>query len=154
LFPKLKSSRVTRAMWWTMTTTKNRTWMTTIVWIVFDVVAYRLIVVVSPVSRTINVLRRKLFAFRYVLSSFVDFFLSNSRKSRFVLESSLINCLTLVLFYASTIYHWRHLWKRDPFYNLTWLFEIPSEMIEKMLMKCHEMWLLIILKIAEVVYSW
>ncbi len=139
-FRKLRNSRVIRAMWWTRTTTKNRTWMTTIVRIVFDVVAYRLIVVVSRVSRATNVLSRKLFAFRYVLNSFVDVFLFNSRKSRFVFESSLINCLTLVSFYASTIYHWKYSWKSDRFNNLIWLFEIASEMIEKMLMRSIKKW--------------
>jgi hypothetical protein len=127
----LKSFRVTRAMWWTTTTMKNRTWMTIIIRIVFDVVAYQLIVVDLRISRAINVLSRKLFAFRYVLNSFVDVFLFNSRKFRFVFESSFINCLTFVSFYASTIYHWKHLWKSDRFYNLIWLFEIASEIIKK-----------------------
>jgi hypothetical protein len=131
----LTSFRVIDKLWWMTTTTKNLTWMTTIVRIVFDVVVYQLIVVVSRILLAVNVLNKRLLAFRYVLNSSVDVFLFNFRRFRFVFESSFINCLTFVSFYASTIYRWRHLWKSDRFCNLTWLFEIVNEMIEKIRMR-------------------
>jgi hypothetical protein len=65
-FRKLTSSRVIDKLWWTTTMTKNLTWMTTIVRIVFDVV-------VSRVLLAVNVLNKKLFTFRYVLSSWMMF---------------------------------------------------------------------------------
>jgi hypothetical protein len=134
-FRKLMSSRATREMWWTTTTTKSLTWMTTIVRIVFNVVVYLLIVVVWRISSAINVSSRKLFVFWYVLNSYINVSLFNSRKFRFVFVSSFISCLTFVSLYASTRYYWRHLWKNDRFYNFIWLFEIVSEMTEKMLTK-------------------
>jgi hypothetical protein len=132
------NSRAIRAIWWTTTTTKNLMWKTTIVRIVFDVVAYQLIVVVSRVSFVINVSSKKQFAFRYVLNSCVDISLFNFRRFWFVFVSSFINCLTFVSFYASTIYHWKYLWKSDRFYNFIWLFEIVNEVIEKTLTKLTE----------------
>jgi hypothetical protein len=77
-FRKLMNSRATRATWWTTMMTKNRTWMTTIVRIVFDVVVYQLIVVVSRVLSATNVLNRKSRVLRYVLNSCIDVFLFNS----------------------------------------------------------------------------
>jgi hypothetical protein len=134
-FRKLTSSRAINTLWWTTTTTKNRIWMTTIVRMLFDVVVYQLIVVVSRISFATNVSSRKLFVFRYFLNLCVDVFLFNSRKSRFVFVSSFINCLTFVSFHASTTYHWKHFWKSDRFYNFIWLFKIVSKIIEKMLTK-------------------
>jgi hypothetical protein len=115
LFRKLMSSRAIDTQWWTTTTTKNRMWKTTIVRIVFDVVVYQLIVVVSRVSFAINVLNKRSRVFRYVVNSCVVDFLFNFRKSRFVFVSSFINCQTLVSFYASIQYHWKHLWKNERF---------------------------------------
>jgi hypothetical protein len=77
-FRKLMSSRATRATWWTTMMTKNRTWMTTIVRIVFDVVVYQLIVVVSRVLSATNVLNKKSRVSRYVLNSCINIFLFNS----------------------------------------------------------------------------
>jgi hypothetical protein len=77
-FRKLMNSRATRATWWTTMMTKNRTWITTIVRIVFDVVVYQLIVVVSRVLSATNVLDRRSRVSRYVLNSCIDIFLSNS----------------------------------------------------------------------------
>jgi hypothetical protein len=63
------------------------------------------------------------------------FFYLIFRRFRFVFASSSINCLTLVSFFASTRYQRKHSWKSEWFYNSFWLFEIASEMIEKMLTK-------------------
>jgi hypothetical protein len=134
-FRKLMSSRATHATWWTTMTTKNLTWMTTIVRIVFDVVVYQLIVVVSRILSATNVLDRKSRVFRYVVNSCVYDFLFNCRKFQFVFVSSFINCQTFVSFFASTKYRRKHSWKNERFYNFFWLFEIASEMIEKMLTK-------------------
>jgi DNA polymerase elongation subunit (family B) len=95
------SSRAIDTQWWTTTTTKNRMWKTTIVRIVFDVVVYQLIVVVSRVSSATDVLDKKLRVFWYVVSSCVVDSLFNSRRFRFVFVSSSINCRTFVSFYAS-----------------------------------------------------
>jgi hypothetical protein len=62
-----------------------------------------------------------------------DVSLFNSHRSRFVFVSSSINCLTLVSFYASTRYHWKHSWESERFYNFIWLYKIVSKMTEKML---------------------
>ncbi len=131
-FRKLISFRATRATWWTTMMTKNLTWITIIVRIVFDVVVYQLIVIVSRISFAINVLNKKSCVFRYVLNSCINVFLFNSRRSRFVFASSFINCSTFVSFYASTTYQQKYLWKSERFYNCIWLFKIASEMIEKM----------------------
>ncbi len=77
-FWKLMNSRVTRATWWTTMMTKNWTWMTTIVRIVFDVVVYQLIVVVSRILFATNVLNKKSRVSRYVLNLYIDVFLFNS----------------------------------------------------------------------------
>jgi hypothetical protein len=76
---------------------------------------YQLIVVVSRVSSATNVLNKRSRVFRYVVNSCVADSLFNSRRSRFVFVSSSINCRTLVSFYASIKYHWRHLWKSERF---------------------------------------
>jgi hypothetical protein len=94
---------------------ENRMWKTIIVQIVFNVVVYQLIVVLSRISFATNVLNKRSRVFRYVVNSCVADFLFNSRKSRFVFVSSFINCRTLVSFYASIRYHWRHLWKNEQF---------------------------------------
>jgi hypothetical protein len=133
LFRTLMNSRAIRAMWWTTTTTRNLTWMTTIVRIIFDVVVYQLIVVVSRISFATNVLNRRSRVSRYVLNSCVYDSLFNCRRSRFVFVSSFINCQTFMSLFASTIYQRKHSWKSERFYNFIWLFEIASEMIEKML---------------------
>ncbi len=134
-FRKLMSSRATRATWWTTMMTKNRTWMMTIVRIVFDVVVYQLIVVVSRVLSATNVLNKRSRVSRYVLSSCIDVSYLILRRFRFVFTSSFINCLTFVSFFASTKYQRKHSWKSERFYNSFWLFEIASEMIKKMLTK-------------------
>jgi hypothetical protein len=72
------NSRATRATWWTMMMTKNRTWMTIIVQIVFDVVVYQLIVVVSRILLATDVLNKKSRVSRYVLNSCIIVFLFNS----------------------------------------------------------------------------
>jgi hypothetical protein len=72
------NSRATRATWWTTMMTKNRTWMTIIVRIVFDVVVYQLIVVISRVLSATNVLDRRSRVSRYVLNSCINVFLFNS----------------------------------------------------------------------------
>ncbi len=77
-FRKLMNSRATRVTWWTTMMTKIRTWMTTIVRIVFDAVVYQLIVVVSRVLSATDVLNKSSRVFRYVLNSCIDVFLSNS----------------------------------------------------------------------------
>jgi hypothetical protein len=134
-FRKLMSSRATRVTWWTTMTTKLLMWMTTIVRIVFDVVVYQLIVVVSRILSATNVLNRRSRVSRYVVNSCVYDFLFNCRKFQFVFVSSFINCQTLVSFFASTKYRRKHSWKSERFYNSFWLFEIASEMTEKMLTK-------------------
>jgi hypothetical protein len=134
-FRKLMNSRATRATWWTTMMTKNLTWMTTIVRIVFDVVVYQLIVVVSRVLFATNVLDKRSRVFRYVVNSCVYDFLFNCRRFRFVFVSSFINCRTLVSLFASTRYQRKHSWKNERFYIFFWLFEIANEMIEKMLTK-------------------
>jgi hypothetical protein len=134
-FRKLMSSRATRVTWWTTMTTKNLMWMTTIVRIVFDVVVYYLIIVVSRILSATNVLNKRLRVSRYVVNSCVYDFLFNCRRSQFVFVSSFINCQTFVSFFASTRYREKHLWKSERFYNFFWLFKIASEMIEKMLMR-------------------
>jgi hypothetical protein len=140
LFRKLMNSRVIRAMWWTTTTTRNLTWMTTIVRIVFNVVVFQLIVVVSRISSETNVLNRKSRVFRYVLNSCVYDFLFNYRRFRFVFISFFINCQTFVSFFASTKYQRKHSWRSERFYNFIWLFKIASEMIEKKLTKLTKKW--------------
>ncbi len=77
-FRKLMNSRATRATWWTTMMTKNRTWMTTIVRIVFDFVVYQLMIVVSRILSATNVLNRRSRVFRYVLSLCIDVSLFNS----------------------------------------------------------------------------
>jgi hypothetical protein len=72
------SFRATRATWWTTMMTKNRTWMTTIVRIVFDAVVYQLIVVVSRILSATDVLNKRSRVFRYILSSCMNVFLFNS----------------------------------------------------------------------------
>ncbi len=61
------------------------------------------------------------------------FFYLILRRFRFVFASSFINCLTFVSLFASTRYQRKHSWKSERFYNFFWLFEIASEMTEKML---------------------
>jgi hypothetical protein len=134
-FRKLMSSRATRVTWWMTMTTKHLMWMTTIIRIVFDAVVYQLIVVVSRILSATNVLNRKSRVFRYVVSLYVYDILFNCRKFQFVFVSSFINCQTLVSFFASTKYQRKHSWKSERSYNFFWLFEIASEMIEKMLTK-------------------
>jgi hypothetical protein len=134
-FRKLMSSRATRVTWWMTMTTKHLMWMTTIVRIVFDAVVYQLIVVVSRILSATNVLNRRSRVSRYVVNSCVYDFLFNCRRSQFVFVSSFINCQTFVSFLASTKYRRRHSWKSERFYNSFWLFEIASEMTEKMLTK-------------------
>jgi hypothetical protein len=139
-FRKLMSSRATRVTWWMTMTTKHLMWMTTIVRIVFDAVVYQLIVVVSRVLSATDVLNKKSRVFRYVVNSCVYDFLFNCRRSQFVFVSSSINCQTLVSLFASTRYRRKHSWKSERFYNFFWLFEIASEMIEKMLTKSTKKW--------------
>jgi hypothetical protein len=112
---KIDEFRAIDTQWWTTTTTKNRMWKTTIVRIVFDVVVYQLIVVMSRISFATDVLNKRSRVFRYVVSSCVVDFLFNSRRFRFVFVSSFISCRTLVSFYALIRYHWRHLWKSERF---------------------------------------
>ncbi len=140
LFRKLMNSRVMRATWWTTTITKNLTWMIIIVRIIFDVIVYQLIVVISRVLFATNVLNKKSRVFWYVLNSCINVFLFNSRRFRFDFASSFINCLTFVSFYTSTKYQRKHLWKNQRFYNHIWLFEIASEMIEKILTNLTKQW--------------
>jgi hypothetical protein len=111
-----------------------------IVQIVFNIVVYQLIVVVSRASFAINVLNKKSRVFWYVVNSCVYDFLSNCRRSRFVFISSFINCQTFVSFFAWTRYQRKHSWKSERFYNFFWLFEIASEMIEKMLTRSTKKW--------------
>jgi hypothetical protein len=134
-FRKLMNSRATRVTWWMTMTTKFLMWMTTIVQIVFDVVVYQLIVVVSRILSATNVLNKRSRVFRYVVNLCVYDFLFNYRKSQFVFVSSFINCQTLMSFFASTKYRRRYSWKNERFYNFFLLFEIANEMIEKMLTK-------------------
>jgi hypothetical protein len=134
-FRKLMSSRATRVTWWMTMTTKHLMWMTTIVRIVFDAVVYQLIVVVSRILFATDVLDKRSRVSRYVVNSCVYDFLFNCRKSQFVFVSSSISCQTLVSFFASTKYRRKHSWKSERFYSFFWLFEIASEMIEKMLTK-------------------
>jgi hypothetical protein len=82
-----------------------------------------------------DVLDRRSRVFRYVVNSCVYDFLSNCRRSQFVFVSSFISCQTFVSLFASTKYQRRHSWKSERFYSSFWLFEIASEMIEKMLTK-------------------
>jgi hypothetical protein len=77
-FRKLMRFRATCATWWTTMMTKNRTWMMTIVRIVFDAVVYQLIVVVSRILSATDVLNRRSRVSRYILNSCIDIFLFNS----------------------------------------------------------------------------
>jgi hypothetical protein len=139
-FRKLLNSRAICTMWWTTTTTRNLTRMTIIVRIIFDIIVFQLIVVVSRILSATNVLNRRSRVSRYIVNSCVDDSLFNFRRFRFVFVSLFINCKTFVSFFASTKYQQKHLWKNERFYNFIWLFEIVSEVIEKMLTKLTKKW--------------